>query len=194
MVNPTFSTTLSTDENNPTKYIIFDQSGITQDRTVTFPDLNVTVVGTGATQTLTNKVYKGAIFEDIGDASKKITFALSNLNSNTNLNFTFPEGSLLSPLNNGTDANVLVAERATQTLNAKTMENMKINNPEDVNGVITIDASNITGARTIAFPDGDATLLSTNNIDAVGVSFGGPLSAPTFGGRLRLQTFFQSGW
>jgi len=194
MVNPTFSTTLSTDENNPTKYIIFDQSGITQDRTVTFPDLNVTVVGTGATQTLTNKVYKGAIFEDTADASKKITFALTNLNSNTNLNFTFPEGSLLAPLNNGTDANVLVTERATQTLNAKTMENMRINNTEDVNGEIIIDASNITGARTIAFPDGDATLLSTNNIDAVGVSFGGPLSAPTFGGRLRLQTFFQSGW
>ena len=182
------------DENNPTKYIIFDQSGITQDRTVTFPDLNVTVVGTGATQTLTNKVYKGAIFEDTADASKKITFALTNLNSNTNLNFTFPEGSLLFPLNNGTDANVLVAERATQTLYSKTMELMSINNVEDVNGTIVIDASNITGTRNIQFPDGDATLLSTNNIDAVGVSFGGPLSAPTFGGRLRLQTFFQSGW
>ena len=101
---------------------------------------------------------------------------------------------MLFPLNNGTDANVLVAERATQTLYSKTMELMSINNVEDVNGTIVIDASNITGTRNIQFPDGDATLLSTNNIDAVGVSFGGPLSAPTFGGRLRLQTFFQSGW
>jgi hypothetical protein len=47
---------------------------------------------------------------------------------------------------------------------------------------------------TIKFPAGDATLLSTNNIDAVGVSFGGSLSAPVLGGQLRLQSFFQAGW
>ena len=71
---------------------------------------------------------------------------------------------------------------------------MRINNPENVNGLITIDATNITTAVNIQFPAADATLLSTNNIEAVGVSFGGPLSAPTFGGRLRLQSFFQAGW
>ena len=88
----------------------------------------------------------------------------------------------------------MVAERATQTLAYKTLEYMAINNPDNVNGIINIDTTNITGAVNIQFPDGDATLLSTNNIDAVGVSFGGPLAAPTFGGRLRLQTFFQAGW
>ena len=194
MVNPTFSTTPSTDENDPTKYIIFDQSGLTSDRTVTWPDLNVKVVGEASTQTLTNKVYKGAIFEDTGDVTKKISFNLANLNANSNLQFTFPEGSLAEPLNNGTDSNVIVAEKATQTLANKTMEFMKINNPENVNGLITIDATNITEPVNIQFPGADATLLSTNNIEAVGVSFGGPLSAPTFGGRLRLQSFFQAGW
>jgi len=36
--------------------------------------------------------------------------------------------------------------------------------------------------------------LSTNNISDVGISFGGPISAPVLGGRLRLQSHFQAGW
>ncbi|UNH61171.1 YadA domain-containing structural protein [Synechococcus phage S-SZBM1] len=194
MVNPTFSNTPSTDENDPTRYVIFDSSRLTQDRAVIFPDLNVIVVGEDSSQTLSNKTYKGAIFEDTADASKKITFALGNLNSNSNLQYTFPEGSVAEPLNNGTQPNVLVAERATQTLAYKTMEYMSINNPDNVNGIINIDASNIEEQVTIRFPAGDATLLSTNNIDSVGVSFGGPIAAPTLGGRLRLQSYFQAGW
>lgn len=194
MVNPTFSNTLSTDENNPTRYVIFNSSVLTSDRTVTFPDLNVTVVGEASTQVLTNKVYEGAIFQDTTESSKKITFALGNLNDNTNLQYTFPEGSVAEPLNNGTDANKLVTERATQTLAFKTMEYMKINNPDNLNGIVTIDASNIEESVTIKFPAGDATLLSTNNVDAVGVAFGGSLSAPVLGGQLRLQSFFQAGW
>ena len=194
MVNPTFSNTPSNDENDPTRYVIFDQSELTQDRTVTFPDLNVKVVGEASTQILTNKTYEGAIFQDTDDNSKKVTLEMENIPTNNNLVFSFPGGSVTAPLNNGTDPNVLVAERATQTLAYKTLEYMAINNPDNVNGIINIDTTNITGAVNIQFPDGDATLLSTNNIDAVGVSFGGPLAAPTFGGRLRLQTFFQAGW
>ncbi len=194
MVNPTFSNTPSNDENDPTRYVIFDQSLLTQDRTVTFPDLNVKVVGEASTQVLSNKTHEILILQDNVDNSKKITLDLENIPTNNNLVFNFPGGSVTAPLNNGTDPNVLVAERATQSLAYKTMEYMAINNPDEVNGIINIDASNITGAVNIRFPDGDATLLSTNNIDAVGVSFGGPLAAPTFGGRLRLQTFFQSGW
>ena len=194
MVNPTFSNTPSNDENDPTRYVIFDQSELTQDRTVTFPDLNVKVVGEASTQILTNKTYEGAIFQDTDDNSKKVTLEMENIPTNHNLVFSFPGGSVTAPLNNGTDPNVLVAERATQTLAYKTLEYMAINNPDNVNGIINIDTTNITGSVNIQFPDGDATLLSTNNIDAVGVSFGGPLAAPTFGGRLRLQTFFQAGW
>ncbi len=194
MVNPTFSNTPSNDENDPTRYVIFDQSELTQDRTVTFPDLNVKVVGEASTQILTNKTYEGAIFQDTVDNSKKVTLEMENIPTNNNLVFSFPGGSVTAPLNNGTDPNVLVAERATQTLAYKTLEYMAINNPDNVNGIINIDTTNITGSVHIQFPDGDATLLSTNNIDAVGVSFGGPLAAPTFGGRLRLQTFFQAGW
>ena len=53
---------------------------------------------------------------------------------------------------------------------------------------------NITGTRSIKFPDADATLLSTENVGTLGVSFGGPISAPDFGGRLRLQNHFVGLW
>jgi len=194
MVNPTFSNTPSTDPNNPTRYVIFDQSGLTQDRTVTFPDLNVIVVGEAASQTLSNKSYKGAVFEDIADETKKVFFNLTNLNSNSTLDFTFPEGSIAFPLNNGGNSNVLVAAQATQIVNNKILQNASFDNPNELNGRVNIDTSNITETVNIQFPNADATLLSTNNISDVAITFGGPLAAPTLGGSIRLQSYFQAGW
>ncbi len=196
MVNPTFSNTPSDDENNPTRYVIFDSSQLTQDRSVIFPDLNITVVGEESTQIVYNKVYRGAVFSDTdpddGDG-RKIAFDLSNIEDNQTYQFAFPNNDPAAPLNTS-GTNVLVSERKTQTLYNKTMELMKVNNPDDVNGIITIDASNITGSVNIQFPDADATLLSTNNISDVAISFGGALAAPVLGGQLRLQSFFQAGW
>ena len=197
MVNPTFSNTPSGDEeNNPTRYVIFDSSQLTQDRSVIFPDLNITVVGEESAQNVYNKVYRGAVFSDTdpddGDG-RKIAFDLSNIEDNQTYQFAFPNNDPAAPLNTS-GTNVLVSERKTQTLYNKTMELMKVNNPDDVNGIITIDASNITGSVNIQFPDADATLLSTNNISDVAISFGGALAAPVLGGQLRLQSFFQAGW
>ena len=196
LVNPKFSNTPSDDENNPTRYVIFDSSQLTQDRSVIFPDLNITVVGEESAQIVYNKVYRGAVFSDTdpddGDG-RKIAFDLSNIEDNQTYQFAFPNNDPAAPLNTS-GTNVLVSERKTQTLYNKTMELMKVNNPDDVNGIITIDASNITGSVNIQFPDADATLLSTNNISDVAISFGGALAAPVLGGQLRLQSFFQAGW
>ncbi len=194
LVNPTFSGTPSTDPNNPTEKIIFDQSLITQDRTVTWPDLNVIVVGEASTQTLTNKAYAGAVLQDTADVTKKININLTNLNTNSTLDYTFPEGSIAYPLNNGGNSNVLVAEQATQIVNNKILQNTSFDNPAEVNGRVSIDTSNITDAVTIQFPNADATLLSTNNISDVAISFGGPLAAPVLAGSVRLQSYFQAGW
>ena len=71
---------------------------------------------------------------------------------------------------------------------------MKINNPDDLNGIVSIDTSNIDNAVTIQFPNADATLLSTNNISEVAITFGGALAAPVLGGQLRIQSHFMSGW
>ena len=197
MVNPTFSNTPSNDENNPTRYVIFDQSGLTQDRNVVWPDLNIKVVGEESAQTISNKVFKGAVFCDTDPSDgegRKIQFDLSNIEDNQSYIFSFPDNEPTAPLNNGTDSNMLVAEKKTQTLYNKTMELMKINNPNNLNGVVTVDASNIEGAVSIQFPNADATLLSTNNISDVAISFGGALAAPVLGGQIRLQSHFMSGW
>ena len=197
MVNPTFSNTPSNDENNPTRYVIFDQSGLTQDRNVVWPDLNIKVVGEESAQTISNKVFKGAVFCDTDPSDgegRKIQFDLSNIEDNQSYVFRFPDNEPTAPLNNGTDANLLVSEKKTQTLYNKTMELMKINNPNNLNGVVTVDASNIEGAVSIQFPNADATLLSTNNISDVAISFGGALAAPVLGGQIRLQQHFMSGW
>ena len=71
---------------------------------------------------------------------------------------------------------------------------MKINNPDNLNGLVTIDVSNISDSVAIQFPNADATLLSTNNISDVAISFGGALAAPVLGGQIRLQSHFMSGW
>ena len=197
LVNPTFSNTPSNDENNPTKYVIFDSSQLTQDRTVIWPDLNIKVVGEASAQTVSNKVYKGAVFcdTDVADGEgRKIQFDLSNIEDNQTYVFSFPDNEVTAPLNNGSDPNMLVSEKKTQTLTNKTMELMKINNPDDLNGIVTIDTSNIDDSVTIQFPNADATLLSTNNISEVAITFGGALAAPVLGGQLRIQQHFMSGW
>ena len=197
MVNPTFSNTPSSDPNTPTNYVIFDSSTITQDRNVVWPDLNITVLGEDSSQTITNKVYRGAVFCDTDPSdglNRKIQFDLSNIEDNQTYTFGFPDNDPAAPLNNNNATNILVSERKTQTLYNKTLEYTKINNPNDVNGIITFEMANITGARNIQFPDADATLLSTNNISDVAIAFGGAISAPVLGGQLRLQSFFQAGW
>ena len=197
MVNPTFSNTPSNDENNPTRYVIFDSSQLTQDRTVIFPDLNIKAVGEASAQTISNKVYKGAVFcdTDVNDGEgRKIQFILDNIEDNQTYQFSFPDNDPTAPLNNGSDPNMLVSEKKTQTLVNKTLEQMKINNPDNLNGLVTIDVSNISDSVAIQFPNADATLLSTNNISDVAISFGGALAAPVLGGQIRLQSHFMSGW
>ena len=197
LVNPTFSNTPSNDENNPTKYVIFDSSQLSQDRTVIWPDLNIKVVGEASAQTVSNKVFKGAVFcdTDVTDGEgRKIQLDLSNIEDNQTYVFSFPDNEVTAPLNNGSDPNMLVSEKKTQTLTNKTLELMKINNPDDLNGIVSIDTSNIDNAVTIQFPNADATLLSTNNISEVAITFGGALAAPVLGGQLRIQSHFMSGW
>ena len=197
MVNPTFSNTPSNDENNPTRYVIFDSSQLTQDRTVIWPDLNIKAVGEASAQTISNKVYKGAVFcdTDADDGEgRKVQFILGNIEDNQTYQFSFPDNDPTAPLNNGSDPNMLVTEKKTQTLVNKTLELTKINNPDNLNGLINIDVSNITDLVNIQFPNADATLLSTNNISDVAISFGGALAAPVLGGQISLQQHFMSGW
>jgi len=184
LIQPSIASNIST--NNK---VLFDASAITATRTVTFPDLSVTLVGDASTQTISNKTYRGAIFADTLDSTKRIQFELSNLQTATINNFTFPT------ILNTTGTSILVSELATQTLKNKQYNNPVFVDVTSTSRKITVDLSNITANRTIQFPDGNATLLSTDNAGSLsGINFGGQLSADSFGGRLRLRTHFLAGW
>ena len=168
MVNPTFSNTPSTDEeNNPTKYVIFDSLQLTLDRTVTFPDLNVKVVGEHRLKQKLQRFIRVQysrilILNWVMEERFSLIYPTLRIIKHTTL--TFPNNAVAAPLNNPQgEPNILVYERKTQTLYNKTV-NFSLNNPNEVNGIITIDTSNITEGVTIQFPNADATLLSTNNI------------------------------
>jgi hypothetical protein len=170
---------------------VFDASNLTASRTITFPDLSVILVGTDATQSLSAKTYIQPIFADATDVTKKVTFNLSNLLTATNASYTFPISTSL----NTSGVSTLVTELASQTL-----RNKQIDNPSFVDATVgsrrvDIDLSNITATRTIRFPNGDATLLSTDNAGSLSsIDFGGQISAQSLGGRLRIQQHFIAGW
>jgi hypothetical protein len=184
LIQPEFAANIST-----ANKVLFDASNITASRTVTFPDLSVTLVGESATQILTNKTYTGAIFSDSLDATKKVNFNLNNIPSNTNRSYSFP-----TTLNTN-DTSILVTERASQTIRNKNYDKPEFIDVDDNNRRVIISLENISSTRTIQFPNEDATLLSTANTASLqGISFGGAIAADSFGGRLRLRTHFLAGW
>lgn len=183
-VQPEFAANIST----PNK-ALFDASNLTSSRIVTFPDLSITLVGESSTQNLTNKNYINAVFADAADPTKKINFDLSGTIANTNFPFGFPITL------NTTGTSILVTETASQTLRNKNYDKPQFVDIEDFQRRVLFSLDNISAPRTIRFPDGDATLLSTNNVGSLeGINFGGSLAADQFGGRLRLRTHFLAGW
>ncbi|QPB07909.1 hypothetical protein [Synechococcus phage S-H38] len=184
LVQPSFAASSTT-----TDKVLFDASNITASRTLTMPDLSVIMVGTDATQTLSNKIYENPIFAPDTDATKKIAFELSNLFPNSTTNISFPTTL------NTSGTSLLVTELATQTLRNKSLDRPDIIDINDADRRVRFDLTNITGTRTIVFPNEDATLLASSNTSTIeGISFAGAISADFFGGRLRLRTHFLAGW
>lgn len=174
-----------------TNYAIFNTSSLTTNRTITVPNTNITLVGTDATQILQNKSYETLILQDASDNTKKITFDVSNQNSSSNQTFQFPQ---TNNLNNGGNANTFVSETATQNLSNKSLVTPVIKQTTSSLNGITISADNITANRTIRFPDADATLLSTTNVNVDDITFGSGIGASNLIGRTRQQQFFYAGF
>jgi hypothetical protein len=117
------------DNADGTKIAQFQSSGITTGttRTFTFPDANTTLVGTDATQTLTNKTItsptitvRDNVFtlQDQGDNTKQAQFELSGITTGNTRTMTLP------------DANAtLVGTATTQTLTNKTLTSPTITSP-----------------------------------------------------------------
>ena len=174
-----------------TNYAVFNTDALTANRTITVPNTNITLVGTDATQILENKSIETLILQDPIDNSKKITFSTANQNSSSNQTFEFP---LTNNLNNGGNNNVFVSETATQNLSNKALVAPSIKQTTSSGSSITISADNITANRTIRFPDADATLLSTTNVNVDDITFGSGIGAANLIGRTRQQQFFYAGF
>ena len=173
-----------------TNWAQFNTDAITANRTITMPDTNITLVGTDATQILSNKTILSLILADSTDNTKKVTFDISNQNTLSNQVFKFPPTNLL---NTGNDPNTIVSEVATQDLKNKSLYVPTIKQDGNTGGV-TFSLDNITGNRVIRFPDANATLLSTDNVTLDDVNFGGGIGANNLTGQTRLQQFFYAGF
>ncbi len=192
VLNKTFvDLSLVADSEIGTNTATFNTDSLTANRIISVPNTNITLVGTDATQTLQNKSMEVLILQDAGDSSKKITFSITNQNASSNQTFEFPQ---TDNLNNDGNNNVFVSEAATQTLLGKTLVNPSIKNTLESTNSININADNITANRTIRFPDADATLLSTTNVNVDDITFGSGIGAATLIGRTRQQQFFYAGF
>ncbi len=190
LVSPKFAATADS-----TFKATVDASALTANRNVTLPDTNVTVVGTDSTQILENKTIKNLILADDTDITKKLNFDLSNLNTTTNRQLTFPDTNNLNTT--ASESNEITLAKATQTLENKFLVNSGFQKPAAGGGQqskVTIDTSNITADRSIKFPDADATLLSTQNVALEDVTFGAGIGANNLTGQTRLQQFFYAGF
>ncbi len=190
LVNPKLAATADS-----TSKATFDSSALTANRNITVPDTNITLVGTDATQILENKTVKNLILADDTDITKKLNFDLSNLNTATNRKLGFPATDDLNTT--VSDTNVIVLDKATQTLENKFLITSGFQKPAAGGGQqskVTIDTSNITADRSIKFPDADATLLSTQNVALEDVTFGAGIGANNLTGQTRLQQFFYAGF
>lgn len=168
-------------------------NGLTSNHIIDLPNLSGTLATTDATQTFTNKVYQDLIIADNTDITKKVQWNLDNITSATTIQYGFPPTNDLNT--ESTDTNILVTDLATQDLSNKRLNRVILVDDDDINNrLITLDLTNITQARTIKFPDADATLLSTENVQVEEITFGGPISGQSLGGRTRLQQHFYSGW
>ena len=192
VLNKTFvDLSLVADSELGTNTATFNTDSLTANRIISVPNTNITLVGTDATQILQNKSMEVLILQDAGDSSKKITFSITNQNASSNQTFEFPQ---TDTLNNDGNNNVFVSEAATQTLLGKTLVNPSIKNTLESTNSININADNITANRTIRFPDADATLLSTTNVNVDDITFGSGIGAATLIGRTRQQQFFYAGF
>lgn len=199
LVDPKFAT----DSESGTFWAQVNTDALSANRTITVPDLSLTLVGTDTTQTLANKTVKNIIFADPTDATKRITIQTDNLNTASNRVFQFPPTANLNT--DADDKNLFVSELATQEVSNKTLVQPKFADAVtpydeltetfgDTPNFITIRTDNLTGNRTIRFPDSDATLLSTENVTAEDVNFGAGIGGQTLTGRTRQQQFFYAGF
>lgn len=184
LIDAKFASTTATDA----PAITFDTASLDSDRTITFPNLSLTLVGVDATQTLSNKVIKDLILADGTTPTKRIIFNLDNQFESLNYQFQFPG----QDINEANGPSTIATTNATQKLSNKELNRVDLIDDLDQQRRVRIDLTNITQLRNIKFPDSDATLLSTNNVALDDVQFGAGIGAQKLTSRVRQQQLYLS--
>ena len=145
-----------------TKKIQFQLNGLTTatTRVVSFPDADLTIVGTATTQTLSNKslVDNSTFVISNGDNSKKITFDVSAITTATTRSIAFPDSNT-----------TILGTNSTQTVSNKSLidSSTTIINQVDLTKAAKFDTSQITTSttRTLTLPDTSITLAGRSNTE-----------------------------
>lgn len=160
------------DGTDATKVLTMDLSGISTGttRTLTIPNATTTMVGTGVSQTLTNKTLTLPVItvsdasftmQDNSDSTKKAAFQLSSISTSTIRTFTLPNTNT-----------TLVGTGASQTITNKTITSSSmtvsdasftLQDNADATKEAVFQLSGITtgNSRVISIPDGDTTIVGT---------------------------------
>lgn len=184
LLNKTFrdAFTTFTDQTDTTKAFQFEASGITtgQTRTYTVPDANTTLVGTGVTQTLTNKtlVDGGTSFVDNIDNTKVFVIDVAGATASTTTLISASTSTRNITLPDVTDT--IVARTSTDTgsnrLQNKDLSDNNVNFVDEsdttkklnfslggaTTGTTTTFVSSQTANRSLTLPDATTTLVGTN--------------------------------
>ena len=147
-----------------TKKIQFQLNGLTTatTRVVSFPDANLTIVGTATTQTLSNKslVDNSTFVISNADNSKKITFDVSAVTTATTRTIAFPDSNT-----------TILGTDSTQTVSNKSLidSSTTIINQVDLTKAAKFDTSQITTSttRTFTLPDATITLAGRSNTETL---------------------------
>lgn len=151
---------LLADASDNTKLVDFDVSGVTTGttRTVTWPDADITVVGTAATQTLTNKSLSDSTtsFVDNSDNTKALKFECSGITTATTRTATWPDSDL-------TVAGINVAQTWTAA-QVFTDSGFLIQDNSDNTKRMGFQVSGVTTGQTriMTVPDASGTLALLN--------------------------------